>query len=143
MKWCFFPPLLALGVWSWAGKYETGVLGASLAVSDWSVVVVSAHAGANVDTISQKTKASGGKKLNWPIQIHNLFGIFRREKIYDNILTTLPAACPVRHSFNGGDGLDSTSIHRHSDRSFGHDGLIHLNNIKIFNALFSKQMCFF
>lgn len=48
MKWCFFPPPLAFGVRIWAGKFDTGVLGASLAVSDWSVVVVSPHPPATV-----------------------------------------------------------------------------------------------
>lgn len=52
MNWCFFPPLLALGVRSLAEKSETGVLGGSLAASDWSVVVVSPHAGATVEVIT-------------------------------------------------------------------------------------------
>lgn len=50
VNWCFFPPTLPLEARNLAGNSGTGVLGASLAVSDWSVVVVSAHATAAEDT---------------------------------------------------------------------------------------------
>lgn len=47
------------------------------------------------------------------------------------ILTTLSAACPIRHSLNGGDSLNSTTIHWQSDCGFGHYGLIYLYYIYI------------
>ena len=72
-----------------------------------------------------------GKILIWSELF--IFFVPRSHKIFFlsiNILTTfLSAACPVRHSFDGGDSLNSATIHGHSDGCFGHDRLIHLNYI--------------
>lgn len=43
-------------------------------------------------------------------------------------LTSLSAAGVIRHSLNGGDGLNSTTICRNSDCSFGYNGFIYLKS---------------
>ena len=48
----------------------------------------------------------------------------------NNLTTSLSAACPVRHSFNGGDGFNNTTICRHSDGRFCHNRLVNLNHVE-------------
>lgn len=110
------------------------MLGASLAVSDWSVVVVSAHAG---DEITCK-KNSKSSLINSVVQSHEEGGRGGWEE-----LTILFAACPVRHSFNGGDSLNSTTTHGHADCGFGNYRLIYLNHVykdKSFNAILNQTV---
>lgn len=56
-------------------------------------------------------------------------------------LTSLSAASVIRHSLNGGDGLDSATVCRNSDCSFGHDGFIHLKSDMIGYGI--KMIAFF
>lgn len=46
---------------------------------------------------------------------------------FNETVTALSAPCPVRHSFNGGDGFKSTTVHRQGDGGFSHNGLIDLD----------------
>lgn len=46
---------------------------------------------------------------------------------FNENMTTLSAPRPVWHSFNGGDSFKSTAVHRQSDGSFSHNGLIDLD----------------